>query len=63
MSIFDEINATVPEPGGTVVTGPWWCQENECFEVSDEAMLSKDEKFVVWVCDDGHKNKKEWNIG
>ena len=61
MSVFDEINDTPVEVSGTIVTGPWWCGEKECFEVSDEAMLSKDEKFVVWVCDDGHRNKEVWN--
>lgn len=63
MSVFDEINDTPVEVSGTIVTGPWWCNENDCFEVNDEAMLSKDRKNVVWVCDDGHRNKEVWTNG
>ena len=61
MSVFDDLNNTPVEVGGTIITGPWWCKENMCFEVNDEAMLSRDGGYVVWVCDDGHKNKEEWN--
>lgn len=61
MNIFEQVTGqTAAKGNGLPVIGPWWCEHAECFEVDDEAFLFEETGFVIWTCEEGHKNKVKY---
>jgi len=63
-NIFEEISGSAVTKGnGEPRIGPWWCEHTGCFEVDDEAIFFEETGYVVWTCEEGHKNKVKLNVG
>ena len=62
-NIFEQVTGqTVTQGNGEPLIGPWWCNTDGCFEVDDEAIFFPETGYVVWTCEEGHKNKEKVNV-